>query len=211
MVDELVKIATNSVELEGNLCIPDNATGLVIFSHGSGSSRLSPRNNYVAQVIQQRRLGTLLFDLLTEEEDREYQRRFNIELLTERLVYATEWLEKLPECEALPLGYFGSSTGAASALKAAARLSSRIESVVSRGGRPDLAMNVLYQVKAPTLLLVGGLDYQIITFNQQAYDRLTCVKELKIIPDATHLFEEHGKLEEVAQLAADWFKQHLKS
>ncbi len=211
MVDELVKIAANSVELVGNLCIPDNATGLVIFSHGSGSSRLSPRNNYVAQVIQQRRLGTLLFDLLTEEEDCEYQRRFNIELLTERLVYATEWLEKLPECRALHLGYFGSSTGAASALKAAAALSSRIESVVSRGGRPDLAMNILYQVKAPTLLLVGGLDYQVITFNQQAYDSLTCVKELKIISDATHLFEEPGKLEEVAQLAADWFKQHLKS
>ena len=209
MVDELIKIPAGSVELPGSLNIPYQASGLVIFSHGSGSSRLSPRNNYVAEVIQEHQMGTLLFDLLTEEEDKEYERRFNIELLTERLVAVTEWIEVQPQVKGLPLGYFGASTGAASALRGAAGLEHRINAVVSRGGRPDLALEVLHQVVAPTLLIVGALDHDVITLNQKAYDRMTCIKEFKIITGATHLFEEPGKLEEVANTAAGWFKQYL--
>ncbi|MGI9542926.1 MAG: dienelactone hydrolase family protein [Cyclobacteriaceae bacterium] len=209
MVDELIKIPALSAELTGNLNIPYQASGLVIFSHGSGSSRLSPRNNYVAEVIRNQQMGTLLFDLLTEKEDEEYERRFNIDLLTERLVAVTEWIETQPQVQNLPFGYFGASTGAASALSAAAGLEHRIKAVVSRGGRPDLSLEVLYQVTAPTLLIVGSLDDQVITLNQQAYDKLTGKKELKIIAGASHLFEEPGKLEEVADLAAGWFKKYL--
>jgi dienelactone hydrolase len=181
----------------------------VLFAHGSGSSRHSPRNNYVAAVLRQAGIGTLLFDLLTEEEDSVYKTRFDIHLLTDRLTAATKWLTARPETMKLKIGYFGASTGAAAALEAAAVLGPTIRAVVSRGGRPDLAGPVLYRVKAPTLLIVGGHDDAVVKLNQHAYDRLKTEKDLVIVPGATHLFEEPGALEEVARLAADWFMRHL--
>lgn len=206
---KLVKIPIDSVFLEGMLCLPEGAKGVVLFAHGSGSSRLSPRNNFVAGVLRKAGIGTLLFDLLTEEEDMVYSTRFDIDLLTERLILATNWLKNQPQSKGLRIGYFGASTGAAAALQAAAKADTPIFAIVSRGGRPDLAMPHLSKVKAPTLLIVGGFDEPVIGLNQQAYDELVGERELIIVPGATHLFEEPGTLEEVARLAAEWFIRHL--
>ena len=194
----------------GLLGVPPSATGIVVFAHGSGSSRLSKRNNYVAEVIRARGMATLLFDLLTEEEDRVYENRFDIPLLKNRLIEVTEWLEKQKTLSEMAIGYFGASTGAAAALKAAAALGDRISAVVSRGGRPDLAgNNDLATVQTPTLLIVGGHDDVVIELNQGAFALMNCVKELQIVPGATHLFEEPGTLEQAAALACDWFARYL--
>ena len=202
-------IPLSSVTLKGDLIIPENARGIVIFSHGSGSSRFSSRNRMVAELIQKQNIGTILFDLLTEEEDELYENRFNIDLLSDRLIETTQWLMDYKSTTDLPIGYFGASTGAASALRAAAYFKEKIKAVVSRGGRPDLAITELPQVTAPTLLIVGGLDAAVIGMNKMAYDQLESVKEMKIIPGATHLFEEPGKLLEVAELAMVWYKRYL--
>ncbi|MES2805917.1 MAG: dienelactone hydrolase family protein [Bacteroidota bacterium] len=202
-------IPLSSVTLKGDLIIPENARGIVIFSHGSGSSRFSSRNRMVAELIQKQNIGTFLFDLLTEEEDELYENRFNIDLLSDRLIETTQWLMDYKSTTDLPIGYFGASTGAASALRAAAYFKEKIKAVVSRGGRPDLAITELPQVTAPTLLIVGGLDVAVIGMNKMAYDQLESVKEMKIIPGATHLFEEPGKLLEVAELAMVWYKRYL--
>ena len=208
-LEQLVHIPVNSMRLEGSLALPRQSPGLVVFAHGSGSSRFSPRNNFVARILREAGIGTLLMDLLTEEEDEVYQTRFNIDLLTERLLLATNWLQKQPSTKNLVIGYFGASTGAAAALKAAAVKGSKIRAVVSRGGRPDLAEEALSHVQSPTLLIVGGNDDIVIKLNREAYSRLTGKKQLVIVPGATHLFEEPGTLEEVARLAKDWFKQYL--
>jgi len=206
----LAHIPAGTAIVEGMLEIPDRAVGLVLFAHGSGSSRHSPRNNYVAGVLRQAGVGTLLMDLLTPSEDRDYARRFDIALLTQRLLDAARWVVSQPATCELPLGFFGASTGAAAALEAAAILGADARAVVSRGGRPDLASReALGTVTAPTLLLVGGLDDGVIDLNQLAYARLHCEKELVIVPGATHLFEEPGTLEEVARQAAAWFARHL--
>jgi dienelactone hydrolase len=181
----------------------------VLFAHGSGSGRLSPRNNYVAGVLREHGVATLLFDLLTEAEDRIYENRFDIDLLTRRLLLATQWAGQQAATRELAIGYFGASTGAAAALKAAANLEPKIRAVVSRGGRPDLALDELPHVQAPTLLIVGGNDTAVIDLNRTAYRELRAEKELKIIPGATHLFEEPGTLEQVATVAARWFERHL--
>jgi len=204
-----VKIPINSINLAGDLFLPKACRGMVIFAHGSGSSRKSPRNVFVAEVLQKSGLGTLLFDLLTEKEDEIYETRFNIELLAERLVAATQWFKKQPEAKSCKIGYFGASTGAAAALITAAKLGNQLGAVVSRGGRPDLARDYLSKVKAPTLLIVGGNDFEVIKLNQQAYEGINSEKQLKIVPGATHLFEEPGALEKVADLAANWFKKYL--
>ncbi len=208
-MEKEVNIVVDSLSLPGTLVLPERAGGIVIFAHGSGSSRFSPRNRFVAEVMHKAEIGTLLFDLLTREEDQVYENRFNIELITERLVKATEWLAQQEEAKGLAFGYFGASTGAAAALKAAARLDGRIKAVVSRGGRPDLAMDVLPQVESPTLLIVGGFDEVVLGLNQQALEKLKAVKHLEIIPGATHLFEERGTLEQAANAAASWFKKYL--
>lgn len=205
-----VELKLNGLALKGILTIPENATGMVLFSHGSGSSRLSPRNNYVAKVLNENGLGTLLFDLLTEDEDRVYENRFNIDLITMRLIDVTQWLQNQKESKDLVIGYFGASTGAASALRAAAFFGEDIKAVVSRGGRPDLAMQELNKVTAPTLLIVGGWDHQVIQLNEKAYQELNCHRKLEIVPEASHLFEEAGKLEQVAAIAAAWFKKWLR-
>jgi pimeloyl-ACP methyl ester carboxylesterase len=202
-------IPLSSVTLKGDLVIPDNPKGIVIFSHGSGSSRFSSRNRMVAELIQKENIGTFLFDLLTQEEDELYENRFDIDLLSDRLIETTQWLMDYKSTKNLPIGYFGASTGAASALRAAAYFKTKIKAVVSRGGRPDLAITELPQVTAPTLLIVGGLDVPVIGMNKMAFDELESVKEMKIIPGATHLFEEPGKLLEVAELAIVWYKRHL--
>lgn len=205
-----VHIPAGSVELDGDLVVPPSSGGVVLFAHGSGSSRLSPRNTYVAGVLQRRGIGTLLFDLLTREEDRNYETRFDISLLTQRLLSATEWLQGRPQTQSLRLGYFGASTGAAAALRAAAEMGGKIAAVVSRGGRPDLAGELaLRRVNAPTLLIVGAADYEVVELNRQAYALMHCTKELKLIPGATHLFEEEGTLEQAASAAADWFAHLL--
>ncbi len=201
--------AARRISLEGELVVPPGAAGLVLFAHGSGSSRRSPRNTFVAERLRRRGLATLLMDLLTEEEDLVRERRFDIDLLTERLEGATRWVAKRGDVGRLPLGYFGASTGAACALRAAADLPDRVGAVVSRGGRPDLAMAALDRVRAPTLLIVGGADDVVIDLNRTALARLTCEKKLEIVPRATHLFEEPGALERVAELAAAWFEAHL--
>lgn len=207
----MVHIPADSVTLEGELFLPSPGSGIVLFAHGSGSSRLSPRNLFVAEVLQRNGIGTLLFDLLTREEDQDYAMRFDINLLTQRLLAATQWLQKKPEVSGAPLGYFGASTGAAAALQAAATQGKEIAAVVSRGGRPDLAGNAaLRQVTAPTLLIVGGADYGVIELNQQAFVVLHCTKTLTLVPGATHLFEEAGTLEKAAQHAVDWFLKYLK-
>jgi dienelactone hydrolase len=204
-----VTIPAGRVRLEGELVLPAGAAGIVAFAHGSGSSRHSPRNRYVAGVLHERKVATLLFDLLTREEDVDYERRFDIALLTQRLTQAAEWLRQDPETKALNLGFFGASTGAAAALQAAAALGDPVKAVVSRGGRPDLAgAQALRSVRAPTLLIVGGHDYGVIELNEDAYAQLTCAKELKIVPGATHLFEEPGTLEAAASAAADWFQRY---
>ena len=209
---QLVHIPVDDVRIEGMLELPPGPLGIVLFAHGSGSSRHSPRNNYVARVLHDKGIGTLLMDLLTVTEDLDYQTRFDIALLTHRLLVATRWVRVEAATRQLPIGYFGASTGAAAALQAAAALGDNIQAVVSRGGRPDLAGNQsLEQVKSPTLLLVGGRDEEVIELNREAYARLPCTKELSIIPGATHLFEEAGTLEEVARQAAVWFSQYLKN
>jgi putative phosphoribosyl transferase len=207
--EQLVHIPVDSVTLEGALAIPTNAQGLVLFVHGSGSSRFSPRNNFVARALREAGLGTLLIDLLTRLEDQDYERRFDIPLLTRRVRSVTEWLQAQAQTQKRKLGYFGASTGAAAALQAAADPASKVYAVVSRGGRPDLAgASALGQVHCPVLLIVGGNDDIVIELNQQAHARLTCPKELVIVPGATHLFEEPGTLEQVASLAANWFVRH---
>ena len=205
-----VRITLDGIELEGSLRIPHAASGLVLFAHGSGSSRHSPRNNFVADQLRAAGLATLLMDLLTEQEDEIYETRFDIELLTERLLAATRWLAGRDDAKGLDVGYFGSSTGAAAALLAATQ-EPTIGAVVSRGGRPDLAEELLDRVRAPTLLIVGGDDTIVIGFNRSAYDRLETEKELTIVPGAGHLFEGPGQLEEVSSLAAEWFRRHLGS
>jgi len=208
-------IPAGRVTLQGELIIPTKARGIVLFAHGSGSSRHSPRNQQVARTLRQAGLGTLLFDLLTAEEEeqdmRTRQLRFDISLLAARLVDATSWITGRSETQHLHIGYFGSSTGAAAALTAAAQLGEKIGAVVSRGGRPDLAGAGLPEVKAATLLMVGERDTAVIGLNEQAFAKLRCVKELKIIPRATHLFEEPGTLEEVARLATEWFDRKLQT
>lgn len=213
MIETAVKISINKVIVEGNLTIPHNARGVVLFAHGSGSSRFSPRNQYVAKKFKEARIGTLLFDLLTSEEEEDdmltAEYRFNITLLAERLIGATEWCKKDPRTQQLSFAYFGASTGSAAALIGAAKLPNDISAVVSRGGRPDLAYEFLPKVKAPTLLLVGGLDTEVIELNKQAMAQMSAEKKLVIIPGATHLFEEPGKLEEVAKFSTDWFVKYL--
>jgi putative phosphoribosyl transferase len=208
-----IQIRSKAVMLHGDLSIPANAQGVVLFAHGSGSSRHSPRNQFVARTIREAGVGTLLFDLLTKEEEavdmQTRHLRFDIGLLAERLIDATYWIKG--ELEYLRVGFFGSSTGAGAALVAAAELGDRVSAVVSRGGRPDLAGDALPKVKCPTLLIVGGLDYPVIEMNEEALALMHCEKELKIVPGATHLFEEPGTLQEVARLAADWFQRHLHS
>jgi putative phosphoribosyl transferase len=208
-----VHIRSGAVMLEGDLSIPAGARGVVLFAHGSGSSRHSPRNQFVARTIREAGVGTLLFDLLTKEEEaidsRTGHLRFDIGLLAERLIDATYWIKG--ELDYLSVGYFGSSTGGGAALVAAAKLGESVGAVVSRGGRPDLAGDALPEVKSATLLIVGGFDYPVIEMNEEALARLRCEKELIIVPGATHLFEEPGTLQEVARLAADWFHSHLHS
>ena len=204
-----VSIPVGKLTVQGELIIPLKAKAIVIFSHGSGSSRFSKRNQMVAKYLNEKNLGTLLFDLLTEEEDKHYPNRFNIDLLTKRLVGATEWLEELPAAKDCRIGYFGASTGAASALKAAAILP-HISAVVSRGGRPDLAMDELKNVEAPTLLIVGSLDYDVLQLNKEAYIQLGCEKKFEVIQGASHLFEEQGMMEKVCELAAAWFEKYLQ-
>ena len=205
----LIHIPANSVILEGVLDIPKDAQALVIFAHGSGSSRHSKRNKYVAHVLGEVGLGTLLFDLLTKEEDTIYENRFNIPLLAKRLSSVATWVREQPQTRSLRIGYFGASTGAAAALVAATEPGPEVSSIVSRGGRPDLAEKSLKHVKAPTLLIVGGNDDIVIQLNHQAYNSIKAEKDLRIIPGASHLFEEPGALEEVARLAAEWFKKYL--
>jgi dienelactone hydrolase len=211
--ETLVKIPVGKLNLEGELTIPQSAHGLVLFVHGSGSSRKSPRNRYVAKLLNEAGVATLLFDLLSLKEEtvdlysKEY--RFNIELLAERLEKVTDWVAKNPTTKNLSLGYFGASTGAAAALIAETRTSHLIRAIVSRGGRPDLAHSHLPKVKAPTLLLVGGLDGIVIELNEKAISHLRCPKKLVIIKGATHLFEEIGVLEEVAETARDWFLKYF--
>lgn len=206
---KLCHIAIDGISIEGMLELPANPIGLVLFAHGSGSSRLSPRNNYVASVLRNSHIATLLVDLLTQEEDLNYATRFDISLLTSRLQAVTKWIKNNSFIQNLPIGYFGASTGAAAALQAAA-MEENISAVVSRGGRPDLAgISALEKINCPTLLIVGGSDDVVIELNQQAYAHMSCEKQLVIIPGATHLFDEEGTLEEVAKLAASFFEAHL--
>ncbi|ARS91739.1 dienelactone hydrolase family protein [Natrarchaeobaculum aegyptiacum] len=211
-------IPLEDATLEGELVVPGSASGLVVFAHGSGSSRHSPRNNVVAETVRERGLGTLLFDLLTEPEDRDRENRFDIPLLTARLVATTAWVRDHPAVETDSIGYFGSSTGAAAALRAAARSETSIDAVVSRGGRVDLASEVVGgegaredggTVDAPTLLVVGGEDESVLAVNREVYDALSCERELQVVEGAGHLFEGEGELEAVADHAADWFATHL--
>src|SRR5437763_12357995 len=210
---EGVHVRSGDVQLEGDLSVPDGAQGVVLFAHGSGSSRHSPRNQFVARTIRESGVGTLLFDLLTKQEEavdmHTAHLRFDIGLLARRLIDATYWIKG--ELDDLNVGYFGSSTGGGAALVAAAQLGDTVGAVVSRGGRPDLAGDALPKVKSPTLLIVGGFDYPVIEMNKSALARMRCEKELKIVPGATHLFEEPGTLQEVSRLAADWFQRHLHS
>jgi putative phosphoribosyl transferase len=210
---EAIHVTLGSIILGGDLVVPEDAQGIVLFAHGSGSSRHSPRNRFVASRLHEAGLGTLLLDLLTIEEEaadlHTAHLRFDIGLLAERLVGATRWLEHRPSTSDLPVGYFGASTGGGAALIAAAELPAHVAAVVSRGGRPDLAGPALARVRAPTLLIVGGHDYQVLDLNRKALAQMTAEKELAIVAGATHLFEEPGALEEVAGLAAAWFFRHL--
>jgi dienelactone hydrolase len=212
--EQIVRVTAGSVTLEGNLTLPEEARGIVLFAHGSGSSRLSPRNRYVARILNDANLATLLVDLLTPEEEavdvRTAHLRFDIGLLAERLVGATDWLVQHPDTSQLRIGYFGASTGAAAALVAAVVRPDVVGAVVSRGGRPDLAGRALAHVRAPTLLIVGGHDVEVLELNRAALAQLRAEKELVIVPGATHLFEEPGALDQVAPLARDWFERHLK-
>lgn len=207
--EHTVRITKGDMTLEGILGLPTGSRGVVIFAHGSGSGRLSPRNNFVARHLQRDGLATLLLDLLTEEESDDRRKVFDIGLLADRLLLAKDWIKTEPRTTNLSIGYFGASTGAGAALQAAAREPSNIKAVVSRGGRPDLAEPYLPSVTAPTLLIVGGHDEPVIEMNQAAYDLLTCEKKLIIVPGATHLFEEPGTLEQVAEQAGRWFVRYL--
>src|SRR3981189_2369511 len=211
--DRLIQIRVGQVALEGNLSLPERAGGVVLFAHGSGSSRHSPRNRHVARMLNEANLATLLIDLLTPEEEmidlRTAHLRFDIDLLAERLVPATDWLTQDADTRDLRIGYFGASTGAAAALVAAAERPKVVGAIVSRGGRPDLAGPALARVQAPTLLIVGGNDFGVIELNQAALAQLRCEKQLVIVPGATHLFEEPGALDQVALLARDWFRRYL--
>jgi len=205
-----VAIRSADATLEGNLSVPPGAHSLVIFAHGTGSSRFSPRNIFVARTLQEVGIATLLFDLLEEKEAEDRHKVFDVELLADRLVAATNWAKSDEETKNLHIGYFGASTGAAAALVAASRLQEAVKAVVSRGGRPDLAGGYLPDVRTPTLLIVGSHDLPVIPLNREAYEQLTCVKELVIVPGAGHLFEEPGALEQVARLARDWFLKYLE-
>jgi putative phosphoribosyl transferase len=209
----LVQIPSGTAIINGNLEVPEGANGIVLFAHGSGSSRFSPRNTYVSRLINKEGIATLLIDLLTEEEDAvdEYtgQFRFNVNMLAERLADSTQWLRRRRNEKKLSVGYFGASTGAAAALIAAAKFPDDVRAVVSRGGRPDLAGKNLSKVKAPTLLIVGGDDTEVLDLNRQALKLIIAEKKLEVVSGATHLFREPGKLREVAELAIDWFKKHL--
>jgi putative phosphoribosyl transferase len=211
--EQSVRVAAGSVTLEGNLSLPEGAGGIVLFAHGSGSSRHSPRNRHVARLLNEAKLATLLVDLLTPDEEaidvRTAHLRFDIGLLARRLFAVTDWLKEQPHTRELRIGYFGASTGAAAALVAAAERPEAVDAVVSRGGRPDLAGPALARVRAPTLLIVGGNDFQVIELNREAFARLNCEKQLVIVPGATHLFEEPGALDAVARLAREWFEHHL--
>jgi pimeloyl-ACP methyl ester carboxylesterase len=211
--EQLVSVSARSVTLNGNLTVPEDARAVVLFAHGSGSSRHSPRNRYVARVLHEAKLATLLVDLLTLHEEvidaRTAHLRFDIGLLTERLVNATDWLTQFPDTKHLPVGYFGASTGAAAALAAAVIRPDAVGAIVSRGGRPDLAGAALVHVRAPTLLIVGGDDGQVIELNRAALAQLRCERQLMIVPGASHLFEEPGALDDVARLARDWFERYL--
>lgn len=207
--DEVSINSSDNVILQGSLTIPEKAAAIIIFSHGSGSSRFSKRNRLVAEYLNRKNFGTLLFDLLTTEEDSFYDYRFNIELLTKRLASATGWLEEFPFAKDCRIGYFGASTGAASALAAAANLP-QIGAVVSRGGRPDLAMDNLLKIEAPVLLIVGSLDTEVLELNKDAYRKLHCEKKLEVVDGATHLFEEPGTMDKVSKLAAAWFQKYLQ-
>ncbi len=213
MNESEIRVQAGPAELAGFLSVPANARGVVLFAHGSGSSRHSKRNQYVADVLQQNGMATLLIDLLTPAEEARdnitAELRFNIDFLADRLLGASEWLAQHPSTARLPLGYFGASTGGGAALVAAAQRPN-VAAIVSRGGRPDLAERFLPEVKAPTLLIVGGDDLPVIAFNRKAYDRLRCEKRMEIVPGASHLFEEPGKLQEVAKLASEWFAAHMQ-
>ena len=207
--DRQVTVPLGRMALQGMLAWPDHPSGLVLFAHGSGSGRLSPRNQGVARQLRAAGLATLLFDLLTPHEAEQRQNAFEIPLLAARLRAATDWAVTQPEVASLPVGYFGASTGAAAALLAASLPGARVSGVISRGGRPDLAGDALYSVRAPTLLIVGGRDEEVLELNRRAYRRLTCPKRLLVIPGATHLFEEPGALEAAGQAAAGWLIEHL--
>jgi putative phosphoribosyl transferase len=207
--EETVQLHLGVAELEGIIDLPERPLGVVLFAHGSGSSRWSPRNQFVAHKLREAGLGTLLVDLLTAQEDQNYSRRFEIPFLTQRLGRITEWLRERIAGTGLRIGYFGASTGAAAALRAAVEHGGTIGAIVSRGGRPDLAEEILPEVEAPTLLIVGGNDEPVTALNVYAYRKLRAPKELAVIPGATHLFEEPGALDEVARRAADWFRRYL--
>lgn len=204
-----VTVSAGKAKLEGFLGLPEGPRGVVVFAHGSGSGRLSPRNNFVALMLRQAGFATLLVDLLEAEESLDQEKVFDVDLLSERLSASTDWLRRRPETAGVSVGYFGASTGAAAALQAAAGKPGDVAAIVSRGGRPDLAMKSLPLVKAPTLFIVGGEDKLVIPLNEGAYERLDCVKRIVIVPGATHLFEEPGALEKVGNLACDWFVRHL--
>lgn len=204
-----VKISLNELSLDGILGLPPDPNGVIVFAHGSGSGRFSPRNNFVARHLQQNGLATLLLDLLTPDEAEDRRKVLDIDLLADRLLLTKAWLKQEPRTNQLGIGYFGASTGAGAALQAAAREPSNIRAVVSRGGRPDLAETYLSSVTAPTLLIVGGWDEPVIDMNRSAFELLTCEKKLIIVPGATHLFEEPGTLEQVADRACTWFLHHL--
>ncbi len=211
-VDKDIKVEFQGVILQGHLTVPEGATSIILFAHGSGSGRHSPRNQFVASMLNEHRLGTLLFDLLTPEEEKEdavsAEYRFDIVLLADRLKGVTDWLKRDEELGSKKIGYFGASTGAAAALVAAQLEKDKVSAIVSRGGRPDLALDILSDIKAPVLLIVGGNDKEVIPLNELALDELTCVKKLEIVPGATHLFEEPGALKTVADLAAAWFLKY---
>lgn len=213
LVKEELLIPIGSSNLSAFLTIPESAKGIVLFAHGSGSSRHSVRNQFVAKYMQEEGLATLLFDLLTDEEDKLDEKnrelRFNIPLLSERLIAVTEWISSYPETNKLPIGYFGASTGASAAFVAGSMLPKSVKAIVSRGGRPDLAGSRLSRVQAPTLLIVGGADYGVIELNEKAMKLLNCEKKLEIVPNATHLFEEPGTLEEVGRMTTRWFANYL--
>ncbi|MFB6081242.1 MAG: dienelactone hydrolase family protein [Halanaeroarchaeum sp.] len=204
-----VQIPLGDVTLPGDLTVPDDPAGLVVFAHGSGSSRKSPRNQFVAETLVERGLATLLFDLLTAEEDQRREARFDVDRLTDRLVAAAEWTESRADVGGLPIGFFGSSTGAAAAVRGAAALPERVRAVVSRGGRVDMADDAFGDVSAPTLMIVGGEDTQVLAWNRDAADRMACETEVTVVEGAGHLFEGEGELEAVAGHAGDWFAEYL--